>query len=95
MASDSMRTEFKAEAIARAKHEYEQGESIKKSKTLLESYMQVIDRQEVEGENKDKRIESLEEDVSDLRPWARIGQGFVVVGSVVIVGATVVAILNH
>ena len=94
MASDSMRMEFKMEAIARAKHETEQGESLKRANVLLSSYMQVIDRQEVEGENKDKRIESLEEDVSDLRPWVIIGKSVVVVGSIALVGWTTVTILQ-
>lgn len=94
VATDSMYRSYKAEAIARAKHELAQESLIRGKDLVIDSQDRLIDEQGIQIENQLDRIEDLEDDIHDQRPWVVIGKSFVVMGSVVLVGATTIKIIQ-
>lgn len=94
MASDSMRLEWKREAIARAKYATELEDRAKLDGLIQAKQGDVLDRCVEENGALNLKVEGLEEDVDDMRPWATIGKSVVVVGSVALLGWTTIQLLN-
>ena len=94
MASDSMRLEWKREAIARAKYATELEDRSKLDGLIQAKQGDVLDRCVEENGALRIDLEKSEEDVDRLRPWATLGRGFVIVGSITLVGYTTVQVLN-
>ena len=94
MASDSMRLEWKREAIARAKYATELEDRSKLDGLIQAKQGDVLDRCVIENSDLHLRIEKKDEDLDDMRPWATIGKSVVVVGSVALLGWTTIQLLN-
>lgn len=89
-----MRLEWKREAIARAKHEYELERQAELNDRIQLKQGEVLSRCIEENGVLNLKIVDLEEDVDDMRPWMKIGKSVVVVGSVALVGWTTIQLLN-
>lgn len=94
MASDSMRLEWKREAIARAKYATELEERAELDDKIQAKQGEALERCITENSTLHSDLEKSEEDVDRLRPWATIGKVFVITGSVTLVGWTTIQLLN-
>lgn len=94
MASDSMRLEWRREAIARAKYATELEERAKLDDRIQAKQGEALERCVIENSTLHSDLEKSEEDVDRLRPWATIGKVFVITGSVTLVGWTTIQLLN-
>lgn len=94
MASDSMRLEWKREAIARAEHEYQLERQAEIGEKIKAKQADVLDRCVIENSDLHLQVEKKDEDLDDMRPWATIGKSVVVVGSVALLGWTTIQLLN-
>ena len=94
LASDSMRLEFKSEAIARAKYAAELERRAKLDDLIQTKQGEVLGRCVEENSALNLKVEGLEEDIDSMRPWMVIGKTLVITGGVALVGWTTVSILN-